>query len=73
MSRTFYTLRSGKSNEQEIWDTEFDTFKDAYYMMCLIFESEKNKNLPHKYWGIWETKISEYDGKENSMTRAVWR
>ena len=80
MNRTYYTLRTSNDiygnriagGEQETWPEQFETFAEAYDYMCLLYTNEKNKNLPHRYWGVWRTSVSEYNGHENSMTQAVW-
>ena len=59
-NRTYFTLRAKTDNltRPEIMDIEFDTFEDAYHHMCLTYENEKNKGIPHKYWRIWETRVN---------------
>ena len=81
-SRTYYTLRTGKFPEEEyLLDgdgniKEFDTYEEAYDAMCNCYI----KSLGSKYftyvenpirYRIFETKISYYQGRENSMTQQV--
>ena len=74
MFKTIYTLRSRTKGtlEDNIYPQEFDTFEDAYKKMVGLYIESVTSDLPSVYWGIWQTSISEYDGKENSMTQAVW-
>ena len=81
-SRTYYTLRTGKFPEEDyLLDAdgnikEFDTYEEAYDVMCNCYI----KSLGSKYftyvenpirYRIFETKISYYQGRENSMTQQV--
>ncbi len=81
-SRTYYTLRTGKFPEEDcLLDDdgnikEFDTYEEAYDAMCNCYI----KSLGSKYftsvenpirYRIFETKISYYQGRENSMTQQV--
>ncbi len=81
-NRTYYTLRCGKTHEEDILKDadsnikEFDTYEEAYDQMVNIYShSLCGKHYtyaenPIRY-KIYETKVSFYNGRENSMTQQI--
>lgn len=72
---TYYTLRCGKPLINETIysvdgeEARYPSYEEAYDVMCGLYAKEENPNR----WGIWETKVSEYNGQTNEFTQAVWR
>ena len=80
INRTYFTLRRGKFEEEEILKDaegnikEFDTYEEAFDQMVNIYKASLG---PYHYtyaenpirYKIWETSETEYGGQVNSMTQ----
>lgn len=76
MYEVYYTLRRKVNGKEEIYKDKQDKdnkefrflkYESAFSIMCCRYF------LENEMWCIYETQISNFDGRECSMTQPVWK